>query len=296
MRATSLLVAVLAGVLGAACQPPAAEELTNPREILGRTIVATAGLRTATLRAELQIRDPNAPGLGPGGVSGGVLEAQIDLPRSALTARVVDGQGPELGRAIVADGRIFMSGQNGRWQALPGDAGAMLNPAGMFLGMPGAAPPDYPAILGSALVDPAIRIELVGVEDCPSGRCYRTIVEIPREAVWSLAMKLSGMDQMRGFQEPAPPAADLPTIGLAVLSDTASFRMVDLAASGTLNGVAAQLRVQLTDPNGAVSIQAPPPELVDRPDIEGILDEVGQELESGGVAEPAPAPPVPPSP
>jgi len=45
-----------------------------------------------------------------------------------------------------------------------------------------------------------------------------------------------------------------------------------------------------------VSIQAPPPELVDRPDIEGILDEVGQELESGGVAEPAPAPPVPPSP
>jgi hypothetical protein len=280
MRHRSLPTAVLATVVAiagvaAACDPGSAENLTDPREILTRTLAATAGLRTASVRGELQLSDPNNANLQP---AGGVIEAQVDLVARELNGRALDARGVEMGRAVLVDETLFSTstGGNGRWQQTPMTDEMLGNPSAfLFFGAAGEGGPDFVGIIGRAVQEPALRIALAGVEDCPTGRCYRTTVEIPADALWPLIVQLAGLDRVPGVQPPPPGA--LPQISLAVLSDTATLRLVELAGTGALEGASGQLRIQLSGHDGAVSIQPPPADLVDP---------------AFGVAEPAPVPDI----
>ena len=275
--------AALVSMLVAGCGPGSAASLTDPREILTRTLAATANLRTVTIRAELQVRDANRPAAGIDGVDGGVLEAQADLVASEFSARLLGANGVEVGRAVAVDGSLFgTSGGNGRWQQTPVTPEMLANPSALLLfggfgGAPGAGP-DIVGIIGQALQGPALRLALVGVEDCGSRRCYRTTVDIPADGLWPLIVQLLGLDRVPGIQPPAP--GDLPQISLSILSDTETLQLVELAGAGSLQAVTGQLRIQLAEHDGPVSIQPPPAELVDP-------------AFGGGVPMPAPARPAP---
>jgi len=114
-------------------------------------------------------------------------------------------------------------------------------------------------------------------------------VEIPPESVWPLLVRLTGLDQVPEFQQPAPDPADLPSVSLTVMADTATLRLVDLVVGGSNDGTSVQLHVQLTAHDGPVAIDPPPPDQV----------EPGFGFGGGGVAPPEPmsvAPVDPPAP
>jgi hypothetical protein len=110
-------------------------------------------------------------------------------------------------------------------------------------------------------------------------------VEVPRESVWPLVVGLMGLDRIPGVQPPAPALDDLPTISIAVLADTATLHLVELTGGGSIAATSAQVRLRLADHDSPVSIQPPPPELVD-PAVGG----------GAGVPQPVPAQPVPAQP
>jgi hypothetical protein len=284
LAATVALAAALAG-----CAPAAEQSLTDPRDILTRTLSATAGLRTASVRIELELRDPNNPNAGVGGVDGGSLEAQVDLAGSAFSARAVDARGVELARLISVDESIFVTtGGDGRWQQQRITPEMLANPSSLlFLGLGGGGGPgpDFVGIFGAAIGDRALGIELAGVEDCAAGRCYRVTVEVPRESVWPLIVGLMGLDRIPGVQPPEPALDDLPTISVTVLVDTATLHLVELTGGGSIAATSAQVRLLLADHDSPVSIRPPPPELVDPPAGGG-----------AGGPQPVPAQPVPAAP
>jgi hypothetical protein len=79
--------------------------------------------------------------------------------------------------------------------------------------------------------------------------------------VWKLGMKLTGMDQVQGFQQPQPQG--IPPIGLELLSETKTFRLIDGVISGSSAGNSMSVRVQIANQDEPVAIQAPNPALVD---------------------------------
>lgn len=245
-------------VLASGCGLGTSEGLTDPRDILARTVRESATIGSVTVAAELRARDARNPG-----VTGGSLDAQLDLAATELSAGIVDQDGRELGRVIVADGALYTTTSNGRWSQMPFDKG-MMNPPMLLLGGGGLGNgPDYFAILTAAAADPAIGINLTGVEDCPTGRCYRTTIQIPPNAVWPLVVRMTGLDQIPGMQPPAPDVSQLPLVSLSVLSDTASLRLVELTGSGSLQGTTVEVKIRLSNHDAPVSITAPPADLID---------------------------------
>lgn len=255
--AVAVAVASIAG-----CQP-AATELTDPREILGRTVAASAALRTVAIRAELQIRNPGDVGPGPGGAQGGTLEGHVDLAASAASFRLAEFDRQAVGAVTTSGGVTWVqSSGSPRWQQLQGNLASM--PLAMFMGAaPGGPGPDYPRILAELAADPGIDVQLLGVEECATGRCYHVSVTIPPAELWPLVTKLLGLDRFPGFTPEPPDAAALPPISIDLLSDTGSLRLVTATIGGQAQGTSVLLRVELPEVNGPVSIQPPPPELVD---------------------------------
>ena len=264
-RSAFAVLALLAALVASACQPPAVEPLTDPREVLARMIAATAQLRTATVRVDVQARDAANPDTGVGGVTGGSVEAQLDLAAGAWTARGVgaDGSG---GFALIAIGGSMFHQPAGsaRWTQIPIQGDTL--PASLLLGARGAATggiaPDYAAILRETLGRPAVRIELVGVEDCASGRCYRVALDIPPDESWPLVSRLLGLDQLMSSDQ-VPAADQLPRLTVVVLADATDLHLVDLAMTAAVQASTVHMRIQVADPNRAVAIAAPPQQLVD---------------------------------
>jgi hypothetical protein len=87
-----------------------------------------------------------------------------------------------------------------------------------------------------------------------------------------------GFDQMPGMNI-EPPAADMPELSLVALVDTVRLDLVSLDVAGTMPDASFRGRLQISDPNGSVTIEAPPEHLVDR--------------DAGGGFGPAPMPPQP---
>jgi hypothetical protein len=270
MRQRSLRVALFVAIALAAavagCGPATGEELSDPRDILARTIRATAQLRTVDLRLEFRTRDGGlALPAGPG--NGGTLEAQIDLVATELSGRVTDAAGAEQGRFILVDGSLFTSTPAGRWtqNVIPG--GDVPNPALFFLarggGLPGGGGPDYFAILSQAVAEPGLDVRLAANEDCRPGRCYRTLITIPPAQVWPLGIQLLGLDAMPGFQPEAPDLADVPAIALSVLTDARTLRLEDLALSVSMDGSTVDLLLSLRNHDAGLQIAPPPADLVD---------------------------------
>jgi hypothetical protein len=152
----------------------------------------------------------------------------------------------------------------------------------------GMQPPDVRKVLASFVDDPDTSVELRGVEDCATGRCYVTQIALPPAQVWKLVVGLIGLDQMPdvggGLEQPA----GLPPLALQVVTDTATLRLVELVASATAEGSTVGMRLRIAAPNEPVSIEPPPP---------GLVDAIGPDfgVDGGGVVAPAPAPvqPVP---
>jgi hypothetical protein len=259
----------------AACSPnPAGPSLTDPREILSRTIQSTAGLQSMRVRLDLEMREQARPDVPTGGFAEGVL----DLVNGDMSLTGAGNDGAGAFAYIQADGFGFarISG-NSRWSKVA----AMGGIAGIFLlGEGAAAGPrvDVPAALADLLDDPETAVQLRGVEDCAAGRCYRTVVGLPPGQVWKLLVGLTGIDRMQGA--PVQPPADIPPISLEILTDTATLRLVDLVATGTAGTTTTALRLRVAAPNEPVAIEAPPPQLVDDP---------GSNQGGGGVV----APPTP---
>jgi hypothetical protein len=285
MRITVLLAAVLLVVVSA-CRQDAGPLLSDPRDILTRTIGATSLIRTATVRVDASARMVQPD---PGGLpaqpqdQGGTAEAIVDLANGELTATLAATDGSGRFSVILADGAAFtQDATTGRWMKMPMAGGlGGLGPGAIF-GMPAAIkPPNVPALLAEALADPTTTIELRGVEDCPAGRCYRVAVGLAPERVFKLVVTATGMDQMPGFDEQAAMAGGfVPGIGLEVVSDTASLRMIEATLSASLQGTAIAVRLQLSRFDEPVAIQPPPPALVDDFGLmEGqILERVGNEI------------------
>jgi hypothetical protein len=286
MRRLATLIGLVAIVgSGAACNPstPAAE-LTDPRLILSRTLETTAGLRSMQVRVDLEIRDAARPGEPQGGFAEGVID--LVAGELSLTASATDGSGAFA--YIQADGASFArNSANGRWAKVPASGGMVA----LFLmggGGAGRQPPDVRKVLASFVDDPDTSVELRGVEDCATGRCYVTQVALPPAQVWKLVVGLIGLDQMPdvggGLEQPA----GLPPLALQVVTDTATLRLVELVASATAEGSTVGMRLRIAAPNEAVSIEPPPP---------GLVDAIGPDfgVDGGGVVAPAPAPvqPVP---
>lgn len=279
------LVALVGSV--AACGPstPAAE-LTDPRDILTRTLETTAGLRTMRVRVDLEVRDA----ANPGAPQGGFAEGAVDLASGelSLTASANDGSGAFA--YIQADGSSFVrDSANGRWMQGPAAGGLV---AFFLMGGGGAnmpPPPDVRRLLATLVADPDTSVELRGVEDCATGRCYVTQVGVAPEQVWELVMGLVG-DQMlggggAGLQQPE----GIPAVALQVQTDTATLRLVDLVASATADGTTVGIRLRIAAPNEPVAIEPPPP---------GLVDPFGGNEGGGGVVAPMPVPaqPVPEQP
>jgi hypothetical protein len=273
---TLLCLAAIAGT-AAACSPsPGGAELTDPREILSKTIQSTAGLRSMRVRVDVEVRDKARPAVPQGGSAEGVL----DLVAGEMSLAGVGNDGAGAFAYIQADGFGFArTSANGRWMKAP----AMGGIAGIFLLGGNAAAPqvDLPAALADLVDDPESVVELRGVEDCETGRCYRTAVGLPPAQVWKLVVGLTGIDQMPGGAAVQPPLADIPPLSFEILTDTATLRLVDLVASGSADGSSAAVRIRIAAPNEPVTIEAPPPNLV---------DEADSNIGGGGVV--APAPPV----
>jgi hypothetical protein len=267
-----------------ACGPstPAAE-LTDPDEILRRTIETTAGLRSMRVRVDLEIREAARPGEPQGGFA----EAAIDLVAGEVGLTASPTNGAEAFAYIQADGASFArTSANGRWTKVPAAGGGMVALLLMGGGGGGMQPPDVRKVLGSILVDPEISIELRGVEDCVTGRCYVTQIALPPALLWKLVVGLIGLDQMPDLAGELDQPAGLPPVALQVVTDTATLRLVELVASAAADGSTVAMRLQIGAPNEPVSIEPPPPGLVD--DFQG--NEGG-----GGVIAPMPVPaqPVP---
>jgi hypothetical protein len=259
-RLVTLLGVLATFTTVAACNPntPAVPELTDPHQILARTIEATAGLKTLRFRVDLDIRDQARPGVPLGGSAEGVLD--LSAGEMNVTAVASDGSG---GFAYIqAEGATFTrTSANGRWSQFPAVPGM----AALFLmGGLGGDQPDPRKILVDLLDDAETGVSLHGVEDCQTGRCYRTTVTLPPAQVWKVFAGITGINDMRGGAQVEPPLNQIPAIALEVLSDTATLRLVGLAASMKMNGSTAALRVQVGAPNEPVSIEPPPPGLVDK--------------------------------
>jgi hypothetical protein len=280
------LLAALAIATVAACNPNAsAPELTDPGEILGRTVASTAGLRSMRVRADLEVRDQNQPGVVQGGAAEGVFDNGTG--EMSLTGAARDGTGAFA--LISADGATFVnSSGNGRWTKMPAMGGGLV---AMFLtGQGGAQQADIRLVLADLLDDPETTLELRGVEDCATGRCYVTTVALPPAQVWKLVVGLTGIDRLQGAGQVMEQPQGIPPVALQVVTDTATLRLVELAASVGYDSTSVAVRVRVASPNEPVAIEAPPPAIVD----DASNTNGGFGIGGGGVAPgPAPVQPVP---
>lgn len=268
----------------AACNPsPAAPELTNPREIVSQTIAATASLSSMRVRVDLEVRDPARPGVPQGGAAEGVLD--LTAGEMSVTGAALDGTGAFA--LIQADGAFFTrTADSARWMKVPAMNGGLL--AMFMVGGGGAGQqPDVRVVLSDLLDDAETTVELKGVEDCATGRCYVTVVGLPPAQVWKLVVGISGIDRMQGAPQPMEQPQGIPGLALQVVTDTATLRLVELAGSVSVEASTAAVRLRVAAPNEPVAINAPPPALVDNP-----RDNIG----GGGFVGPPVAVPVQPVP
>jgi hypothetical protein len=286
MRITVILIAGLLMVLSA-CRQDAGPLLSDPRDILTRTIGATSLIRTATVRVDASMRMVQPD---PGGLpaqpqdQGGTAEALVDLANGEFTATLAAADGSSRFSVILADGAAFTQDtMTGRWVKMPMAGGLGGFGPGAVFGVPGGIdPPNVPAMLAEVLADPTTTIELRGVEDCAAGRCYRLAVGLAPERVFKLVVTATGMDQMPGFDEQAALAGGfIPGLGVEVVSDTATLRMIEASVSASVQGTAVAVRLQLSRFDEPVAIQPPPPALVDNFGLmeQQILEGVGEPIE-----------------
>ena len=289
LRAAATLVMI---VLIAACQPSASTPLlSDPREVLNRTVGSVMAMRSVHLRGEFVTRFAGGGELA-NDEWGGWAEVDVDIASGELggVAASIDGTG----RAsfILADGAAFsQSAPNGRWTKVPMPGGAGAFP-GMFLGMGGVGdPPDVPKIVAAALADPATTLELRGVEDCATGKCYRLAIALTPATIVRMSLDLTNMDE-QGFvsEEELLAQGVVPGLTLEVVSDTASLRLLEIQTSATLQGTSTSMRLILSRHDEPVSIQPPPPELVDSPNFGPIFQG------GGGVVVETMVPAEPPAP
>ena len=266
MRTDRLVVGLgLVVALLASCGPSSDGPLmSDPREIVGRTIQTTAATKTVRVRFDYEQRSApgGPPGVQPGAPTGGWLEASVDVAAQAIAARGAASDGTGSTEAVLLGGALFIKNTaTGRWSKTAIPLGMGLNPAALLGVRGGGAMPDVPVALVAALADPTVAAELRGVEDCRTGRCYRTVVKVPPAIIWRLVVNLTGQNQA----QPAPPQPNegIPEIGLEMLVDTHTLRLVDGRVTGSANGTAISLRVQLANHDEPVAIQAPNPVLVD---------------------------------
>jgi hypothetical protein len=262
-RAIGVLLLTLTFV---ACGPSDANLLTDPRQILGQTIAATTPIKSVRVRFDLAYQSSPPDGqIGQRRQEGGWLEANVDFGSQAVSARgaAIDGTGQFEG-VLTGNALYSKTMGNGRWSKTTLPAGMGMNPIGLFAGGGlGRQGPDIQGTLAAALTDNAIDVQLRGVEDCRTGRCYRTEVTIPPAKVWELAMKLTGADRLGGGAAQQPPEGDIPAITIQLLIDTKTLWLIDAVGSGSAKGNSASVRVQLADHNVPVVIQPPNPALVD---------------------------------
>ena len=256
--------ACLVTVVLAACGPSSdGPLLSDPREIVGRTIQQTAALKTVRIRFDFQQHSEpvgvNAPALPRD--QGGWAELTADVGAQAVAVRGAGNDGQGQVEAVVLGGFVFVKNTvRGRWSktAIPGGMG--LNPIAILGGQAGQGAA-VPIALAAALADPTVQAQLRGVEDCRGGRCYRTTCAIPPAVAWKLAMAVTGMDKQVGAQP--QPQDGIPQIDIELLTDTRTFHLIEALAGGTSQGTTVRLRAQLAGHDEAVTIAAPNPALVD---------------------------------
>jgi hypothetical protein len=255
----ALSLAVLAAV---ACGPGADQNLlTDPREIIGRAIQTSAGLKTVRARFDLQ-QHSQATGLGQPAGETAWLELSADLGAPAVAARGAGSDGQAIEFVLVGGAAFTKVPTTGRWSKTRLPAGMGLNPAILFGGPIQGPGPDLAGALVAALADPTVQTQLRGVEDCRPGRCYRTAIVIPPAVVWNIVKKVSGIDRMDPSAAEQPQTG-VPEINIELLTDTKTNQVVDAFFSGSSGGTAVRLRAQFANHNEAVGIAAPNPALVD---------------------------------
>jgi hypothetical protein len=260
-----LLVAVWLIVLAAAACGPGADQnlLSDPREIIGRTIQASVELKTVRARFDLQQHsEPIGLDAPRQRDETAWLELSADFGSSAVAARGAGNDGQAIEFVLVGGAYFTKMPATGRWSKTTLPVGMGLNPAAILGGaVPGAAP-DIGGALLAALADPTVQMQLRGVEDCRSGRCYRTTIAIPPAVVWNIVKKISGIDRMDPSAAEQPQTG-VPEIDLELLIDTKTNRLMEAWLSGTAGGTTVRLRGQFANHDEQIAIAAPNPALVD---------------------------------
>lgn len=248
-RLQRLAAVAATALIVAACPGESVQLLTDPREIVTQTLIATAQVRTAHARIDME----NRPAEGE--INGGSIEADVNLAEGELAAQGVGSDGNGQFALVAADGDLFArSGPQG-WTRI---AGGGLDPRMIFMGRGGAGgqAPDYLAMLRGVVTDPQTAIELRGVEECDVGRCYHTAIGLTGAQVWALTAELLGFDELPGA--PAqPPPEELPSISIEVLSDVATLRLIDLVGTATVDEGSVAIRVRVSAFDQEVAISAP---------------------------------------
>jgi len=274
-------LALLATV--AACQAgPQAPLLTDGREVVTRAMTATSALRTVHARIDYAAWNPDQDRAGRAPDMSAFAEVDVDLavPGVQGIAGVADGGRQSF--ILVGGAAFLMNSETGRWSRSP--MGGMDGIRPLLPG--GAALADVPAILAGALADPTTTQELQGVVDCATGRCYHVLVSVSPDRVLTAVIDLVDLDQQPGFDEhELRRSGFVPALAVDIAVDTASHRLVDASVSLSLQGYPVTVRMQLSRFDEQVSIQPPPPALV---------DQFGQGPVPGGRAQTAPSQPSAP--
>jgi hypothetical protein len=129
-------------------------------------------------------------------------------------------------------------------------------------GGPGAAAPDVPKLLATLAADPGVDVSLVRVEDCAGARCYRVRAAIPAGVVWSTLVEAMSLDQLAPDAARQPP--DFPGLGLEAVFDTTSLRLAELSLAAHTGSSDVSAVARFTAHDRPLTVQAPPPGLVDQ--------------------------------
>ncbi len=236
-----LLLATLALALLACGEGDDATTLTDPAELLERSIDRAA--ETAAVHVRFDLEAPAMPA-----IDGAAGEGDVDLADRDLAATIdLPAAGSDVHLDVrYVDSGLFTRTGDGPWARWGGATAA--DPLAL---LPTTA--KIADLLGTALDDPAVGVELVGAERCGDAACRHVRVTIPPDVVWQMSQRLAGLD---GLGDPAPPGID--PLPFEAWVDAEDLDLVRASFSVPYGAEPIGVTVELSRHDEPVDVEPPP--------------------------------------
>jgi hypothetical protein len=280
-RRRALAVAAMAAmVVLAGCTPSGPTSLlTDPHEIVVRSVRATAGLSYARIHADLGM-SMAAFGAGVGGNVRATLDADVDLAHRLMAGRTSTQLPPGFaqGGGNAAQVSEFISLPNAQFSRNAG-AGRWTKVSMGGLGGPvGPTNVQIAAALESLAGNAGVRLELGDAASCSLGTCYHVTATVDGKVAF-LALAAA-------FGQPGGDSGGvvIPPLVFELLIDQATGVLSEVRIQTSIQGTSVQVAATISNPDVVVQIVAPPPGIVD-----DVMDDFGQDP-SDGILTPEPFP------